>query len=430
MGLAATPARAQGETYRRYLLAVLVVIYALNFLDRQIINILAESIKKDLAISDAQLGLLTGTAFGIFYSLLGLPIARLADRSHRVNIIAISLTIWSALTAVCGLTHTYAQLFLARLGVGIGEAGGTPASQALISDHFPLDRRATAMAIFNMGVPLGSFLGFLMGGYINDWLGWRAAFLIAGLPGLLVVLLVKLTLREPIRGAADGLETRAAEPPAPLRETLKGLFARRSFAPVILGGTCGIFIVYITNAWLPSYFIRLHGLSAGEAGRWLALCIGLGGAIGALGGGALVDLLKPKVARAEILVLTISTALTFPAFLLTVLSRDTTLALAGMFLLYALAYVWMGPTSSMVQSIAPVRSRALATGVQLFAGNVISLAFGPPLIGLLSDHLGQTMGADGLRYALALGSIVALVGTGLYLLAGRWLLADVKANAA
>ena len=144
MGLAATPARAQGETYRRYLLAVLVVIYALNFLDRQIINILAESIKKDLAISDAQLGLLTGTAFGIFYSLLGLPIARLADRSHRVNIIAISLTIWSALTAVCGLTHTYAQLFLARLGVGIGEAGGTPASQALISDHFPLDRRATA----------------------------------------------------------------------------------------------------------------------------------------------------------------------------------------------------------------------------------------------------------------------------------------------
>lgn len=422
-------AKAGGEGYRRYLLTILVLIYALNFLDRQIINILAESIKRDLEISDTQLGLLTGTAFGIFYSLLGLPIARLADRSHRVNIIAASLAIWSALTAVCGLTHTYAQLFIARLGVGIGEAGGTPASQALISDHFPVDRRATAMAIFNMGVPLGSFLGFLMGGYINDWLGWRAAFLIAGLPGLLLVVLIKLTLKEPVRGAADGLEARAAEPPPPLGATLKMLFSRRSFAPVILGGTCGIFIVYITNAWLPSYFIRLHGLTAGEAGRWLALCIGLGGALGAFGGGALVDFLKPRVARAEIVVLATSTALSFPAFLLTVLSRDTTAALIGMFILYCLAYVWMGPTSSMVQSIAPVRSRALATGVQLFAGNVISLAFGPPLIGLLSDNFSATMGPEGLRYALAIGSGVCLLGTAFYLAAGRWLLADVKANA-
>jgi len=422
-------AKAGGEGYRRYLLAILVLVYALNFLDRQIINILAESIKRDLDISDTQLGLLTGTAFGIFYSLLGLPIARLADRSHRVNIIAASLAIWSTLTAVCGLTHTYAQLFLARLGVGIGEAGGTPASQALISDHFPVDRRATAMAIFNMGVPLGSFLGFLMGGYINDWLGWRAAFLIAGLPGLLLVVLIKLTLREPVRGAADGLQARAAEPPPPLRATLAMLFSRRSFAPVILGGTCGIFIVYITNAWLPSYFIRLHGLTAGEAGRWLALCIGLGGALGAFGGGALVDFLKPRVPRAEIVVLATSTALSFPAFLLTVLSHDTNMALVGMFILYCLAYVWMGPTSSMVQSIAPVRSRALATGVQLFAGNVISLAFGPPLIGLLSDTFGVSMGQEGLRYALAIGSSVCLLGTGFYLLAGRWLLADVKANA-
>lgn len=409
--------------YRTYVLIILTLIYAINFLDRQVINILAESIKRDLNISDTQLGLLTGTAFGIFYSIMGLPIARLADRKSRVKVITFSLTLWSGLTAMCGAAQSYAQLFLIRLGVGVGEAGGTPPSQSLISDYFPRMSRATAMAVFNVGVPIGSFLGFLLGGYINDWWGWRMAFVVAGLPGLLLVLLVKFTIREPIRGAVDGLQGAAAEAP-PFRESLSSLLARKSFLWLVFGGTFGIFVVYVAGAWLPPFFIRVHGMAASQIGGWIALAVGLGGAIGAFGGGILADMLKRYSARSEIWVLGASTLLTCPAFLFTVLAGDTGTALAGMFILYMLAFVWMGPTSAMIQHVAPVRSRALATGIQLFVANIISLAMGPPLVGLISDSLAPTMGNESLRYALACAAFVPLLGTVSYLMAGRYILRD------
>jgi MFS family permease len=412
--------------YSAYVLTLLALLYTFNFLDRQVINILAESIKRDLQISDTQLGLLTGTAFGIFYSVLGVPIARLADRWSRVGIISFSLFLWSLLTALCGLTQTYLQLFLCRLGVGIGEAGGSPPAQSLISDYFPYSRRATAMAVFTLGVPFGSFLGYLVGGFVDDRWGWRVAFFVAGLPGLILVLLIRLTVREPVRGQADGIPPEARGELPPLGPTLRSMFERKSYIRLVLGGTFGILIVYISGAWLPPFFIRVHGMSAGEIGTWLALSVGLGGAIGSIGGGWLSDRLRRRHPRPEIWILAVSTALTCPLLLLTVLSERLPLALTGLFLLNMFAFVWIGPTSATIQRVVPIRSRSLAVGIQLSVANIISLTFGPPIVGYISDLLRPEHGAESIRYALAIASFAAFGGTACYLLAGRYVLRDIE----
>ena len=412
--------------YSAYVLVLLALLYTLNFLDRQVINILAESIKRDLGISDTELGLLTGTAFGIFYSVLGVPIARLADRWNRVNIISVSLLLWSGLTAVCGLAQNYLQLFLFRLGVGIGEAGGSPPAQSLISDYFPYTRRATAMAVFTLGVPLGSFLGFLIGGIVDDLWGWRVAFLVAGAPGLLLVLLIKFTLKEPVRGQADGIPPEATGDLPPIGPTIRSLFVRKSYFLLVNGGTFGILMVYISGAWLPSFFIRVHGMTAGEIGSWLALSVGLGGAIGSIGGGMLSDWLRRRYPRPEIWILAISTALTCPLLLLTVLSEGLPLALVGLFLLNMFAFVWIGPTSATIQRVVPIRARSLAVGIQLSVANVISLTFGPPVVGYISDVLRPEYGVESIRYALAIASVAAFGGTACYLAAGRHVLADIR----
>jgi MFS family permease len=427
MSAAAFEGQRTGKAYPAYVLALLALLYSFNFLDRQVINILAESIKRDLKISDTELGLLTGTAFGIFYSVLGVPIARLADRWSRVGIISFSLFLWSLLTALCGLTQNYIQLFLCRLGVGIGEAGGSPPAQSLISDYFPYSRRATAMAVFTLGVPFGSFLGYLVGGFVDDRWGWRVAFFIAGLPGLILVLFIRFTMREPVRGQADGIPSEARGDLPPLRQTLEGMFARKSFIRLVLGGTFGILIVYISGAWLPPFFIRVHGMTAGQIGTWLALSVGLGGAIGSIGGGWLSDRLRRRFPRPEIWILAISTALTCPLLLMTVLSETLPFALTGLFLLNMFAFVWIGPTSATIQRVVPIRSRSLAVGIQLSVANIISLTFGPPIVGYISDVLRPEYGPESIRYALAIASFAAFGGTACYLLAGRYVLRDIEA---
>jgi len=398
-----------------WVVIVLGLGYAANFLDRQIINILGQSIKEEMHISDAQLGLLTGTAFGIFYSLLGVPIARLADRTHRVNLIAAALAIWSGFTALCGFTHSFLQLFAARLGVGVGEAGGTPPSQSIISDYVPPSRRTLAFSLFNFGVPIGSFLGFLIGGYINDWFGWRTAFVVAGVPGLVIAMLVKFTIREPIRGAMEGAAPRATDMP-PLKETLKQLLAMRSYAPMAIGSTFGIFTIYVSGAWLPPMFIRVHGFSAHEIGQWLALCAGVGGGLGALGSGVLGAALRRKWSKGDMWLVVIATALICPTLLLTALSNDLRVALTAMFFLYVCTYCWMGPMSARIQEVAPIRSRSLAVGLMIFQSSVTALAFGPPLVGWLSDILTPQYGTGGLRIALAIASATGIFGAFTYFL--------------
>jgi predicted MFS family arabinose efflux permease len=404
---------------------MLFAIYALNFLDRQVINVLGESIKRDLHISDARLGLLMGTAFALFYSTLGLPIARLADRTHRVNIIAVSLLLWSGFTVACGLAGSYLQLFLCRLGVGIGEAGGTPPSQSLISDHFPHQRRALALAVFNTGPSAGGFLGYLIGGYAGEWLGWRTAFLIAGAPGLLAALLLKLTVKEPVRGRVDGLERQALQV-APLGQTIRSLLRRPSYLWLITGSSFAIFSVYVAGAWLPSLFIRLHGFSAHEIGRWLALSAGLGGVIGSLGGGVAATLLKRRWARGELWLTIVCCALVSPLLLTTVRSHETGVALAAMFLLYVFAWVWIGPTSALIQRVVPIRARSLAVGCMLFLSNATALAFGPTLVGLASDALRATRGPESLRVAMSWAALAGLLAAFSYLMASVYVVRDAQ----
>jgi predicted MFS family arabinose efflux permease len=415
--------------YRWYVVAILFVIYSLNQLDRSVINILGQSIKEELHISDLQLGLLTGTSFALFYSIMGLPMARIADRFHRVNLITIALTAWSLLTAACGAAGNYAALFLLRVGVGVGEAGGTPPAQSLIADYFSHQKRSTAIALFNSGVALGTFMGFLIGGYVNQWWGWRAAFVVAGLPGVLVAVLFRLTVKEPVRGAVDGLQD-AAKDALPLGETLKRLFSRKSYFLIVAAATCSIGVMFVAAAWLPPLFIRLHGFNSAQIGGWLALCTGLGGGLGSFFGGFIADKLKKKTEMAEIYIPAIGALLTFPSLLVVTLAQDVNIALVGMGCLFLFGYVWIGPTSAMIHRVAPVRARGLAIGFMLFFSNITALAFGPPLIGAFSDGLAASYGPQGLRYALAFASISSLLSAAVYLLgAARYYKQDLATNA-
>ncbi len=399
---------------------MLTLAYALNFLDRQIINILAESIKRDLQISDTQLGLLTGTAFGMFYSILGIPIARLADRTHRVRILSAALMVWSVFTGLCGLAASFTQLFIARLGVGIGEAGGTPASQSLLSDYFPASRRATALAIFSMGLPIGTALGFVVGGYLDALVGWRHALAIAAIPGVLLALVILWFLREPHRGAADGIDGTAMERP-PFGPAIRELLRKRGLLYPVIGGSCAIFVNYVCNAWLPAFYIRLHGMDVGQAGLWIGLCVMTGGSVGVLGGGILVDRCRPKMHSAEVIVPAVTTVIALIALFGVLLAETTRTAIVWMFVFYTFITAWMGPTNAVVQRTAPIRSRSLATGLQLLIGNIVSLAVGPALVGWLSDTFGRSHGVEGLRLALLCVPAAGLIGAGFYIAARRHL---------
>jgi predicted MFS family arabinose efflux permease len=421
------PSTAHQRGYGWYVASICFVIYALNFLDRQVINILGQAIKTSLGLSDTQLGLLNGTAFALFYSALGLPIARLADRLHRVNIISVSLLLWSALTAACGAAANYLQLFLLRIGVGVGEAGGTPPSQSLISDYVSDDRRTLAFAIFNSGPAVGGFLGYLLGGYVGQAFGWRWAFLIAALPGILAVLLFKLTVKEPIRGAADGLEREALRTP-PLAETVRALMARPSYVWLVIAATFGIFLVYVTGAWLPPLFIRIHGFGLRQTGEWMALGAALGGLLGSLGGGAVAARLRRRWARGDLWLVAVCSLLACPALLVTVLARSAAVALAAMLLFSVFVWVWIAPTSARIQSVVPVRARALAVGFMLFFSNATALAFGPTLVGMGSDALRASMGNEGLAVALAWASSAGILSAVLFLVAGRYLMQDLRAS--
>ncbi|WP_372760728.1 spinster family MFS transporter, partial [Litorivivens sp.] len=270
-----------------YALCVLTVVYAFNFIDRQLLAILQEAIKGDLGLSDSQLGLLTGFAFALFYVTAGIPIARWADRSNRRNIVALSLAVWSFMTAISGLVNNYVQLLLARVGVGIGEAGGSPPSHSMISDMFPPEQRAGALGFYSTGVSIGILFGFLLGGWLNEFFGWRVAFMVVGAPGLILALVVRFTVTEPRRGMSEAREM--SDDSTSLRDVVALLWQRKTFRHMAFAASLYAFAGYATANWTASFMIRTHGMSTGELGSWLALIIGFGGAVGVLGGGVLAD---------------------------------------------------------------------------------------------------------------------------------------------
>ncbi|MBP6701835.1 MAG: MFS transporter, partial [Halioglobus sp.] len=275
-----------------YALVILTIVYSFNFIDRQLLAILQESVKADLGLSDSQLGLLTGFAFAVFYVTAGIPIARWADRANRRDIVALSLFLWSFMTAISGFVQNYTQLLLARIGVGVGEAGGSPPSHSMISDIFPPTERATALGFYSMGVSIGILFGFLAGGWLNEYFGWRVAFVVVGAPGILLAIILRMTLAEPVRGLNE--QRMVSNVPVPLLQVLALLWSRRAFRHMAFAAALNAFAGYSTSNWTASFMIRSHGMSTGELGTWLALTIGLGGAIGVFCGGLLADRLARR----------------------------------------------------------------------------------------------------------------------------------------
>jgi MFS family permease len=414
------------KSVRNYTLAMLVLIYASSHVDRQIVSILAESIKLELMLSDTQLGFLIGLSFAIFYATLGIPIAILADRYSRRNIIAISVVVWSAMTAFSGMAANYFQLALARIGVGIGEAGSSPPSHSMISDLFPPESRATAMGIYATGINIGVLIGFLVGGWIDQWYGWRMAFFVVGIPGVILGLLMFFTVQEPAR----------SQPVKPLKlnifsevwDTFKLMMSIPSLRHIVIGCTLVVFVGYGALYWNGVFFRRIHGLSSGETGTLLALIGGVVGGIGTYSGGLLADYLGKKDKRNYAWLTAGVKLFILPVAVAFYLATDLKIAI-GLFTLTAFfGGFYLSVSFAMTQSLLPGPSRALGAALLLFCINIIGLGLGPQLVGILSDYFLPTYGVDGLRYALVSVVVVNLWGAAHYILAARTLREDLEAN--
>ena len=400
-------------------LLILLLAYIFNFIDRQIIGVLAVPIKAELALSDRQLGLMGGVAFALFYSGLAIPIAWLADRKSRVNIIAVSVALWSAFTAACGLAQNFWQLFLARMGVGIGEAGGVAPSYALISDFYPKSKRARALAFFSLGIPIGSALGVFFGGWIGQHLDWRAAFLIVGLAGLPAALLVRAGIREPVRGGYDSADGAAAEPAPPFLLVAGALAARPAFWLLSFGAASGSIMGYGLIFWLPSFFTRSHGLDLGEVGLFYGSIVLVGGIAGTWLGGWFADRTGPDRPAFYALIPAVSFLVATPAFAVGVMAPSLVVTWILFTIGQALALAWLGPVIAAVQHIVPPNMRATASANFLFINNLIGIGFGISILGYMSDLMEGTYGDESLRWSILYGLGFYLLSAALYFAAAR-----------
>ncbi len=416
---------APSRRYRRYALGLLTSVYVSNYVDRQILSILLESIKHEFSVSDTQLGFLSGISFAIFYATLGIPIALWADRGNRRNIVALATVVFSVMTAVCGFAASFVQLALARIGVGIGEAGASPPSHAIVADLYRPHERATAMAIFALGVNLGILIGFLAGGWINEFFGWRAAFLVVGVPGLLLALLVRTTLREPPRGQSEGREGEASAAAPPLAAAFRTFLRVRSLRHIALGAALNSFVGYGAVAWVPAFLIRSFGMSTGDVGTALALIIGVVGGAGTFLGGYFADRLARRDVRWNVWLVAACVGGATPFAFGVYLAADAFWALVAFLVPAAVGALYLGPSLAMVQGLVPLRMRTLASAVLLFVINIIGLGLGPQAVGILSDLLAPRFGEESLRYALLLAGLVNLWSALHFFLAGRTLTRDL-----
>ena len=383
---------------RYYAVGLLTVVYTFNFIDRQLLSILQESIKADLLLSDQQLGLLTGIAFAMFYVTAGIPIARWADRGNRRNIVALAIGVWSFMTAISGLVQNYVQLLLARMGVGVGEAGGSPPAHSIISDIFPPERRASALAFYSMGVNIGILFGFLAGGWLNEIFDWRTAFFVVGAPGLIIALIVRYTLREPIRGLSEQRQVETQT--VPFSNVLNLLMSRPAFKHMAFGAALNAFAGYSTSSWTASFMIRSHGMSTGELGTWLAMIMGFGGAVGVFAGGVIAERLARKDVRWYMWLPALTGLICVPFMVANYMVAGAYTALIVSIIPGILFNVYLGNTLAMTHGLVGLRMRALASAILFFILNLIGLGLGPWVIGLLSDLLAPTLGQESLRHAM------------------------------
>jgi len=394
--------------YRGYVLVILVLVYTFNFMDRQIVGILAVPIKADLSLTDSQLGLMGGLAFALFYTSLGIPVARLADRVSRTGIMTCALALWSAMTAACGLTHSFVQLFLARLGVGVGEAGGVAPAYSLICDYFPRSERARALSVYSFGIPIGSAAGMVAGGLISSLISWRVAFFIVGLAGLVITPIFKLTVREPVRGIFDKPGTLHVQPT--FRHIFAVLLRKPSFWGLALGAAASSMMGYGLFFWIPSFLVRSFGMNLLQASLSFGALVLVGGIVGIWSGGVITDRVGEKHKSAYALIPAIAFVATLPFYVVGVLSTTLWMSIAVMIVPIALGLAWLGPILAAVQHLVPANMRSTASAIFLFVNNLIGIGLGTTLIGALSDAMHARFGVDSLRYAI-------LAGTGFYLVA-------------
>ena len=422
--------------YRWYVLALLTLVYAFNFIDRQVLVILQEQIRADLSLMDWQLGLLSGFVFAIFYSVLGLPIAHISEKVGRKRVVATALAFWSLMTALSGAAQNYIHLLLLRIGVGVGEAGGSPPSHSMISDIFPLRRRALALSIFSMGVYIGYLFAYGLGGFIAESLGWRLTFIVLGLPGILLALVVALTVREPPRGLAENSLGNGDDPVEPadeaahssFRETITLLWSRRSFRHIALAASLQSLAGYGVGNFVPSLMIRAFEMPIAEVGWQLALIMGFGGAFGVVTAGWLADRLARRGEQWYLLTPAIALIITLP---LTV-SAFSASSPGVMYLSYipylVLGAMWLGPSIAVTHSMVGLRQRAVASAALFFILNLIGLGLGPLIVGALSDLMRPEFGdANALRYSM-IGTALVVKAWAVthFLLGARCVVADIR----
>jgi MFS family permease len=394
-------AATEEEALRRRTLTLflLTLTYFFSYMDRQILSILLEPIRADLKLSDTQLGLLTGLAFALFYATLGIPVARLADRGNRRNIVAISLTVWSLFTAICGLAQNFVQLLLARIGVGVGEAGSSPPSHSMIADLYPPDRRAGAMAIYTSGVVLGGGFGTMIGGTLAYYYGWREAIVAVGVPGIILAVIVRLFVVEPPRGMSEPDKPRTTEQP-PLMDGFRTIWAEPAARHLVAAVTLTSLIGYALAAFGPSFYVRSFGLDVRSVGLILGPLVAILGTISGVVGGILADRwARKRGLHVQAWLVAILKTLALPFLIAMYLSPTVWIAVP----VYAVAVLfqssYLGPTFALLQGLAPLRLRAMWAAITLLVINLVGLGLGPTAIGAISDAFRPFVGEESLRYA-------------------------------
>jgi predicted MFS family arabinose efflux permease len=410
--------------YRNYVLAVLCIVYIFNFIDRQVLSVFIDPIKAEFEVSDTAMGLLVGFAFALFYTFAGIPIARWADRGVRRSIIALGLAVWSGMTVASGLASSFVQLALARVGVGIGEAAGTPPAHSLLSDYFPPERRATALGIYAAGVYLGSAIAYLGGGYLAANFDWRVAFYALGAPGLVFALVVRFTVREPPRGFSERGVASIAR--TTFGETLKHLLGSRAWVYLMLAASLLSILGYGVLMWGYPFFGRVHGMAPFDIGVRMALVVGVGGSLGTYGGGMLLDRLGSRDAGAYLRVPALLTLVAIPFGIAFLLAPKSETSFLLFFPFYLLANVYVPALHAVNQNLAKLRMRATAAAIMLFIINIIGAGAGPFLVGVLNDFFAPHYGDEAIRYSLVTVAAVGPVGALLLYLSSRHLVEDLR----
>ena len=415
---------AKADPHRNVVLGMLLLVYVFNFVDRQILSILAAPIQADLQLDDEEMGLLGGLAFALLYSTMAVPLAALADRTSRTWVITVSLAAWSGFTALCGLAQNFWHIFLARLGVGIGEAGGVAPSYALIGDYFPSSQRATALSVYSLGIPIGSGLGVLLGGYIAATVDWRTAFFVVGLLGVALVVPFKLLVRDKAKPVVTP-EQAAAMPAAPsLRETAGVLARKPSFWLLAFGAAMSSMLGYGIAFWLPSLLMRSFGFDLVQASQFFGALLLIGGVAGVMAGGLLADRLGGRDRAFYSWLPGIGFFLGAPLFAAGISSSNATIAFVLFLLPQALAYVWLGPVLSAVQHLVQPAARSTASALFLLINNLIGLGGGIYALGKISTVLEPYYGDEALRYSMLYSLSLYAVAALLMALAGKFLRRD------